>query len=298
MEPLWYYLRRQAAPTRIVIFLIGLVGFAAPISLPLYWWEYQQPEGHSVILAPVSLVCVFIALLFVWTRRVHRLTDPWQKLGFGGGGWRWWRNWATGFAIGAAGVALLYGLQLGFGWGDLALTSINYGRIVLEGLFLALLVGIAEELIFRGWLLFELEQDYAPTLALWVNGFLFALAHYIRPWSAIVETWPQFFGLWLMGLTLVWARRMPSLPMSRMDRQRSKTSLAYAAGLHGGLVWAYYQVSVAGLIAPTGVVPLWVTGIQGNPLAGVMGAGLLGGIAAFFYGGSHTFAHPTKSHEP
>ncbi|MGD1907260.1 MAG: lysostaphin resistance A-like protein [Leptolyngbyaceae cyanobacterium] len=280
METLWFYLRRQAAPVRVVVFLVALVVLAAPVSLPLYWWEYQQPEGRSVILAPVSLVFVFIAWLFLWARRVHGLSHPWQSLGFSGGS-QWWRNWASGFGIGAIGVGLLYGLQLLWGWSVLTLTSVSYGRILLEGLFLALLVGIAEELIFRGWLLFELDKDYSPAQSLWVNGLLFALAHYIRPWSAIVETWPQFFGLWLMGLTLVWARRTPTL--SQTGRQFSSTSLASAAGLHGGLVWAYYQVSVPGLVTPAGIMPTWVTGIQGNPLAGVMGAGLLGVIALFFF---------------
>jgi membrane protease YdiL (CAAX protease family) len=282
---------------RIAGFLIGFVVLAAPMGLPLYWWEYQQPEGRSVILAPVSLVFVFVAWLFVWARRVHRLSHPWQVLGFSGGA-QWWQGWASGFGIGAIGVGLLYGLQLVLGWSELTLTAINYGRILFEGLLLALLVGIAEELIFRGWLLFELEKDYSPALALWVNGFLFALAHYIRPWSAIVETWPQFFGLWLMGLTLVWARRTPTPPKSKRDHQPSNTSLASAAGLHGGLVWAYYQVSVPGLATPTGVVPTWVTGIQGNPLAGLMGAGLLSLIAAFFFMGSHKtgFGKRIKTH--
>jgi LPXTG-motif cell wall-anchored protein len=279
LEPLWYYLRRQAAPGRIALFWAGLIVLASPLSLPLYWWEYQQPEGHSVILAPVSLVGAFTVLLWIWARYVHRLSEPWQILGFWGG-LRWWRTWASGFAIGAVGVALLYGLQLAWGWADLTPTPLN-GRIALEGLLIALLVGIAEELIFRGWLLFELDQDYSPTLALWINAGLFALAHYIRPLSAIVETWPQFMGLWLLGMTLVWARRTPV--MQGTERQQMRTSLANAAGLHGGLVWAYYQVTVGELIIPTGLVPAWVTGIQGNPLAGVMGAGLLGGIAALFY---------------
>ncbi|NJN20902.1 MAG: CPBP family intramembrane metalloprotease [Leptolyngbya sp. RL_3_1] len=214
MEPLWDYLRRQAAPVRITLFWVGLIVLASPLSLPLYWWEYQQPEGHSVILAPVSLVGAFTVLLQIWTRYVHHLTQPWRILGFWGG-LRWWRTWASGFAIGAAGVALLYGLQLAWRWADLTPNSLN-GRIALEGLLIALLVGIAEELIFRGWLLFELDQDYSPTLALWINAGLFALAHYIRPLSAIIETWPQFLGLWLLGMTLVWARRTPVRPVARM----------------------------------------------------------------------------------
>ncbi|NJN20901.1 MAG: LPXTG cell wall anchor domain-containing protein [Leptolyngbya sp. RL_3_1] len=82
-------------------------------------------------------------------------------------------------------------------------------------------------------------------------------------------------------------------PTGRANGQRVRTSLANAAGLHGGLVWAYYQVTVGELITPTGLVPAWITGIQGNPLAGVMGAGLLGGIAALFYYRSRAATPPT-----
>ena len=119
----------------------------------------------------------------------------------------------------------------------------------------------------------ELERDYPPAIALVSNGLIFAVAHYIRPWEVILATWPQFLGLLLLGITLVWARRAPGV-------EGGRGSLSLPAGLHGGLVWAYYLVQVGNLVRPTGQVPAWVTGIDGNPLAGVMGIVLLGAIAA------------------
>jgi hypothetical protein len=65
------------------------------------------------------------------------------------------------------------------------------------------------------------------------------------------------------------------------------TTLGYAAGLHGGLVWAYYQVDVNNLVLATDAVPPWITGIGGNPLAGLLGLGLLGAIAYRTYVASH-----------
>jgi hypothetical protein len=42
-------------------------------------------------------------------------------------------------------------------------------------------------------------------------------------------------------------------------------------GLHGGLVWGYYILNVGELVKYSDTVPTWITGIDRNPLAGVMG---------------------------
>jgi LPXTG-motif cell wall-anchored protein len=47
--------------------------------------------------------------------------------------------------------------------------------------------------------------------------------------------------------------------------------LGKSIGLHAGLIWAYYILNVGQLIKYTGTVPDWLTGIDKNPLAGVMG---------------------------
>jgi hypothetical protein len=50
-------------------------------------------------------------------------------------------------------------------------------------------------------------------------------------------------------------------------------------GLHAGLVGGYYIVNVGQLMQYSGQVPEWVTGIDGNPLAGLMGLGFLSLLA-------------------
>jgi hypothetical protein len=77
-------------------------------------------------------------------------------------------------------------------------------------------------------------------------------------------------------MILVWARRVALVPHPR------EGSLGPAVGLHGGLVWMYYVLNVGQLIQPTGRVPAWVTGLDGNPLAGVLGITLLLGLAVGF----------------
>lgn len=264
---------------------MGVVAIAMPLFIPIYRWEYAATAGRSVIWAPVCLFVCFVLGLPLWGKRIHQLQKLWPALGLHGG-LRWGRDWLSAFGLGVAGVAVLFGLQVIVGWGTWTV-AISPARLLwnlLEGLLVGLGVGVAEELIFRGWLLFELERDYSLSTSLWINAVIFAIAHFIRPIAAIIETWPQFFGLLLLGLTLAWARRIPVRPTRSGMPQ---TTLALAAGLHGGLVWANYQVDVGDLVIPTGRVPTWVTGIGGNPLAGLLGVLLLSVIAYLTYTASH-----------
>jgi membrane protease YdiL (CAAX protease family) len=118
---------------------------------------------------------------------------------------------------------------------------------------------LAEELLFRGWLLDELRYDWGFTPALWVSSAIYGALHFIKPWEAIVESLPSFPGLLLLGLTLGWAR------------QRTTGRLGLAIGLHAGLVAGYYLIDVGDLALYTERVPEWVTGLNQNPLAGAMG---------------------------
>jgi len=80
----------------------------------------------------------------------------------------------------------------------------------------------------------------------------------------MLRSWPQFPGLLLLGLILVGGKR------SRQNR------LGLSIGFHAGLVWGYYMINVGKLIIYSGSVPDWVTGVNGNPLAGAIGLLFLG----------------------
>lgn len=268
---------------RVVAYLLGVVLLAAPLALPLYRWEYLNTNGQTVIWAPLTLLMVFVLGLPFWLRQVHRCQQPWQALGLQARS-HWWQGWGAAFVAGIAGIVLLYGLQWLIGWVAWQTPNQAFMRFLVEGLLVGFGVGLAEELIFRGWLLYELEQDFTAPIALWINALLFAIAHFLRPLPAILATWPQFIGLLLLGAALVWARRIPLMT----SRQRAAvTTLGPAAGLHGGLVFAYYQVDVNDLFMGTGQVPEWVTGIGGNPLAGLLGLVFLLAICGGTYRMSH-----------
>jgi len=102
--------------------------------------------------------------------------------------------------------------------------------VILEGL-IALGIGFAEELLFRGWL-DELQRDFTcgPLCGTLMDMPLYML-HFIKPPAEILRTLPGFPALLLLGLTFVW--------------RSAPTGVASAHHLHSGLVWGYYIINVA-----------------------------------------------------
>jgi membrane protease YdiL (CAAX protease family) len=204
----------------------------------------------------------FICLLRLWGQGVYQRSHPLKYYGLP-------RtpddllDLLTGLSLGLLSLLSLFGLEGKLGW-LVWRPAADLPQVILEGLAIALGISFAEELLFRGWLLNELERDYRPQTALWLCSLLFALLHFIKPIIVILQSWPQFFGLLLLGAALVWAKRL------------RKGRLSLAVGLHAGLAWGIYIVNVANLVTYSGQVPVWITGIDQNPLAGLMGLLFLG----------------------
>lgn len=255
---------RYPAIRRLGIFVLTLLLLWLPLATPAYWiWG----RGNTVTLVTlVLLYSEFMVLLWFWDRKVYQKDQPFKSHGLVG--------------TRANGVDLLRGLSFGLlclislfifedwlGWLTWQPFTQLSPRIVLEGFGVALGVGFAEELLFRGWLVDELQWDYSPKVALWTSSTLYALLHFIKPLAEILRTLPSFPGLLLLGLTLGWARR---------SRQGI---LGLSIGLHASLVCGYYIVDVADLVRYTGQVSVWITGVDQNPLAGAMGLLFLSLIA-------------------
>ena len=265
----------------MVLFLLCLLALWGPLALPLHrilGGRLEQAAAATAI-ALVLLYALFVILVRLWGRRVHGWHRPLQHLGMAGGWTVFLRRLALGTGLGLGGVTLLFGLELLVGWAAFQAPTWSWGRLLLEATLVGLAYGVLEELLFRGWLLAELEAGSRSGTALVANAAIFALAHFIKPLPEIIRTFPQFVGLLILGLALVWARRAT---IRQITTRLYPTSLAYPIGLHAGLVGGYYLFNVGNLVAYTGQVPDWVTGIDGNPLAGVLGVVLLSAIALLF----------------
>lgn len=252
-------------PARLGIFILLLLSIWLPIAIPVYLLLQQRDPNLTSIVTMAVLYIEFLWLSNRWNRQVQ------GDRGLAAYGLVWKRKTAVEFGNGLAiGLFLPFALFLTgalFGWIAWQPPSMALSRLILEGSLTALGVGFAEEMLFRGWLLYELERDYRASVAVWSSAILFATAHFIKPLPEIIRTFPQFPALVLLGLILAWLKKVTG------DR------LGASIGLHAGLIWGYYILKVGKCVTPTGNVPDWVTGIDNNPLAGIMGLGFLGILA-------------------
>ena len=208
----------------------------------------------------------FVLLLRFWGKQVYRQPQILRRYGLERTR-RNGRELLKGLSIGLLLTLSLFALEGLLGWFVWQRPTLFLPKLIVEGLLVALGLGLTEELLFRGWLLDELQRDYLPTTVLWASSFVYALLHFIKPWAEILRIWSGFPGLLLLGLTLVWAKRSCS------------GRIGLPIGLHAGLVWGYYIINVGQLVRFSGHVPDWITGVDRNPLAGIMGLTFLGVIA-------------------
>jgi uncharacterized protein len=246
----------RPAPIRLGYFIFILLLLWLPIAAPMYL--LVRDANLVSIVTMVALYIEFIFLARLWGQRVYSQPQILQDFGL-----QFTRSNGIdllgGFTVGLTSISILFLLEGWLGWLVWQPAKISAVQLILEAIIIGLATGFAEELFFRGWLLSELQRDYNQPIALWVNVIIFAISHFIRPLEAILRTWTQFIGLLLLALTLVWGKRW------REGR------LGLPMGLHGGLVCGWYIINVGQLIKYTGEVPEWVTGVNNNPLAGVMG---------------------------
>lgn len=254
---------RQPLIIRLGVFISSLLLLWIPLALPIYG-VMRDPNWVSILTMGILYV-EFLGLVKWWGRYIYE-QPLFRRYGLVGNR-KNAQDLLLGFSLGLVSLLALLSLESTLGWLAWQPPSANFPRIALEGLAVAVGVGFAEELLFRGWLLDELQRDYRRSVATGVNACIFALLHFIKPFPEMLRTLPAFPGLFLLGLTLVWTKKA------------ARGKLGLPMGLHGGLVWGYYLVHVGQLIDSQDKVPVWVTGIDQNPLAGVMGMLCLSTIA-------------------
>jgi membrane protease YdiL (CAAX protease family) len=176
---------------------------------------------------------------------------------------RFWLSLAIGISGAIVHIIIVYGLESLWGWLQWHGENIAQLKSAIGPIFLlAIWISATEEVVFRGFLLTQLNQDYPITIAAAISSLIFALLH--LAWEQ-KETIPQLPGLWLMGMVLVVARIA------------DHNNLGLAIGLHTGWIWVLSSLDSAKLISSPAKVPSWLTGIGEKPLAGV--AGILGLLA-------------------
>ncbi len=268
------------APLRILLFLLLLSGLWLPLALPIAL--LSRDSNQTTIWVMLLLVVEFVWLMRWWGRQIYHEQQIFQVYGLTLSQQNW-REGLKGFNIGLISLMLMFVLQGLCGWLTWATPTPALLPIALEGLLVALAVGIAEELVFRGWILNELQREYSPVIALWLTSCFYAALHFIKPLPEVLRTLPQFPGLVLIGLICVWMKQSTrSLRRTSVSLTTQPGRLGLPIGFHAGIVWGYYLLKVGQLVQLTNRAPEWVTGIDGNPLSGVVGLLFLIGLALYW----------------
>ena len=134
----------------------------------------------------------------------------------------------------------------------------------INAICLLLGVGFAEELIFRGWLLEELKNQFGLKKAILGQAFIFSIVHigFDLPFLQMLSI---LIGLFLLGILL------------SLIRLKDKNSLWGCIGLHGGLVGLWF-ITNNGLLEISKNSPKWLVGpgsVNTNPLGGIFGISLM-----------------------
>ncbi len=268
--------RRHSLPRRLATFMVLLAIAWLPFAAVAYW--LLPDDNQRTIVMMGTLAIEFIVLVRLWGWTMHGYPRPLEHYGLGLSVANR-VNLLYGLLLGTLSIAAMYGLETLFGWVTWRSPSLELWRIIAEGLLVSVGVALAEELVFRGWLLDELEHDFSPAIALWVNSITFAILHYLKPLDEVIRTLPGLPGLILLGLLLVWAKRATWMWAGLKRRGQ----LGLPIGIHAGLVWGSYTLHVGEWVNYSDRVPSWLTGIDNNPIAGVMGITFLGLLAAIFW---------------
>ncbi|MFW6357675.1 MAG: CPBP family intramembrane glutamic endopeptidase [Chroococcales cyanobacterium] len=244
-------------PIRLGIFILTLLIIWLPLAAPIDFLLKDDPNLVTILTMGLLFI-EFLFLLRFWGKKVYQQPHLHKSYGL-----EFSRKngveLLNGLSIGILFTLALFAIEGIVGWVTFQTPSVSLLRIVAEGLLSALGIGLAEEFVFRGWLLNELERDYSAKTALWIDAILFAVLHFLKPIEEVIRTFPAFPGLLLLGLTLVWAKR------------NHRGRLGISIGLHAGLVWGYYIVNVGELIQYSDTVSPWITGVDKNPIAGILG---------------------------
>ena len=253
----WKQISKLSAPARIFCFVGILLVLWLPLAIPLHLLLSHDANLTSI----VTMSLLFVELLFLWKlwgKFVYGENKIFTRYGLEKSD-RNGKEFLNGLAIGFCFCLSLFVVEALLGWIEIVPSENELIQIAIEGLISAFGIGLAEELVFRGWLLDELQHDYSQKTSMWIGAVIFALAHFIKPVEEILRTAVTFPALILLGITLILAKNKYG------DR------LGICIGIHAGLVWGYYIVNVGELIKYTNRVPVWTTGIDNNPIAGVMG---------------------------
>ncbi|MDJ1176251.1 CPBP family intramembrane glutamic endopeptidase [Roseofilum capinflatum] len=239
-----------------VLWVVLWLPIAIPVARRLQWHPPHPltPQQKLSLLMPLYLLVPLLLGAVVWIEK-RPLSDYGLSLDR-----PIFLSLMAGLALSLLTLFIAYGVQVA--WGNLTWkpeeVNSSFPQILGSILGLSLWISAIEESVFRGFLLTQLQGDMGQLWAAILSSLIFALSHLI--WD-VKGSLIQLPGLALMGLILVLARWVDG------------GSLGLAWGLHGGWIWGLISLDTTQILRPKSDRPWpeWVTGIDGQPLSGLVG---------------------------
>ncbi|MBW3622498.1 MAG: CPBP family intramembrane metalloprotease [Armatimonadetes bacterium] len=142
--------------------------------------EFESAYGNMkvmpadlTIVAMTSAYLAITTITFLFARHLDRRSL--RNLGFRREGWA--KGLGTGALLGVGYIAVTVSIYLALGWMRFDPVPVKWGLWVVASLLLWPLVGITEEVVFRGYLLKNFEEWKGPTFAILTTTILFWLIH-------------------------------------------------------------------------------------------------------------------------
>ena len=211
------------------------------------------------IIGTIITFTLFLIILPGWSRIRWKTNNIWLSIGLD------FRNKLRSFKIFFSGFIFSFFLLFIFclfiylcGWID-SFNYIKFGAL-LNAILLIISIVLAEEIIFRGWLMEEMVLLFGLKRGIIFQSAIFSLAHF-RSDIGLVALIPFLAGLFLFGLVLT------------LRRSRDNGSLLGCIGLHGGLVSIWYLFD-SGMIIFSIDTPYYLLGPSRNmvnPIGSVIG---------------------------
>jgi membrane protease YdiL (CAAX protease family) len=155
--------RLTHSPSLSALLEIGILFLPA---LPAYLWAWPNLEGIQLeIFQSIAYLYILAGTLFIGLRRWS-----WDQLGFNRRGL--WLSFWCGLAVLLARLLIILSID----WA-LQPPDLTFLQMAWEIIFYICLVGLVEELLFRG-LLYRLFEDWRGLRwAIWGSSFAFLLWH-------------------------------------------------------------------------------------------------------------------------
>ena len=229
------------------------------ISQVCYLFKRDISSNSLSIIGTSITFILFLGILPTWGKIRWKTNDLWLSLGLD------FKNKSTalknffrGFIFSIFLLIILFIFFLLCGWID----RIEYVRLdeILNAVILIFSIVLAEEIIFRGWLMEEMVLLYGFRRGLIFQSAIFSFAHY-RADIGFLALIPFFTGLFLFGIVLT------------LRRIFDKGSLWGCVGIHGGLVGLWYLFD-SGMVSFSINTPYFLLGPSRNmvnPIGSVVG---------------------------